>query len=252
MPPTMFRSACGPLPVSMTATAMLLQEFDTACELSSASIRSTPVGSVCATACDGPVVGDESHSGIALHVIEPRLRNPRGVSSQRAVIELRDARAVRPAMLRRQAVDISLIIVEDDDDVARGLWRRPRLAHQREPCGGKNGGNRNRDRDSSHGILQRGTSHTGARALNKVGEPTRSALDRVPNEQPPFHGMAACCGARCQTTTRGYRGSWSGITQSVDGPLQRYVDRRLTILWTRTTLLRLHAEIDDEPELFAG
>ena len=100
--------------------------------------------------------------------------------------------------------------------------------------------------------FQKGTSHAGAWTLNKVGEPTRSALDRVPNEQPPFHGMAAFCGARCQTTTRGYRGSWSGITQSVGGPLQRYVDRRLTILWTWTTLLKLHAEIDDEPELFAG
>ena len=56
-------------------------------------------------------------------------------------------------MLRRQAVDIALIVVEDDDDVAPGLWRRPGLAHQSQPCRGKNGGNRNRDRDSSHVIL---------------------------------------------------------------------------------------------------
>ena len=140
----------------MTATAMSLQEFDAEVR---AQLCVDPIDARWQRLRDrlhGPVVGDECHSGIALNVIEPRLRNPRGVSLQRAVIELRDARAVRPAMLRRQAVDIALIVVEDDDDVARGLWRRPGLAHQGEPCSGKNGGNRNRDRDSSHGILPKG------------------------------------------------------------------------------------------------
>src|SRR5882672_3969844 len=50
---------------------------------------------------DGPVFGDERHSGIAPNVTEPRWRDRRGVSLQRAVIELRDARTVRPAMRRR-------------------------------------------------------------------------------------------------------------------------------------------------------
>ncbi|PYQ79613.1 MAG: hypothetical protein DMF99_27270 [Acidobacteria bacterium] len=52
LPPAMLRSACGPLPVSMTATAKL-HEFDAKCELRSASIRLTPVGSVWAAACTG-------------------------------------------------------------------------------------------------------------------------------------------------------------------------------------------------------
>jgi hypothetical protein len=44
----------------------------------------------------------------------------------------------------------------------------------------------------------------------------------------------------------------AGLHNQSGGSLERYVDRRLTILWSWTTLLKLHAEIDDEPELFAA
>jgi len=97
---------------------------------------------------DVAVFGDERHSGIAANVADPRLRDRRGISLQRAVIERGNIRTVCPAVLCRQAVDIALIIVENDDVAPRGGHRR--LTKQLEARPGKNGGNRNHHGDSFH------------------------------------------------------------------------------------------------------
>ena len=121
------------------------------CDVQSSGLAVDPVdagGQRLLHRMDVAVFGDERHSGIAANVADPRLRDRRGISLQRAVIERGNIRAVRPAVLCRQAVDIALIIVENDDVAPRGGHRR--LTKQLEARPGKNGGNRNHHGDSFH------------------------------------------------------------------------------------------------------
>ena len=68
---------------------------------------------------DVAVVGYERDPGIAPDVVDPRVRNLRGVALQRAVISGGDLRAVGVAMLGGEPVHVTLVVVKDHDDVAR-------------------------------------------------------------------------------------------------------------------------------------
>ena len=93
-------------------------------------------------------------------------------SSQRILLTRYDSGAIRcavcPAVFRRQAIDITLVVVEDDDEVASTL--RPLcMSHQGEPRDANEDGDRKCNGNSLHGECR----SNGCSRAGRVAEPTR-------------------------------------------------------------------------------
>ena len=92
------------------------------------------------------VFGNECDPRIAPHIVHPRVGNRCGVTFQRAVIPRGYLRAICAAVLGREPVHVTLVVVEDDDDVPGRRLRR--LAHRPDARGSQEGGNRQHQGDS--------------------------------------------------------------------------------------------------------